>query len=254
MFISVEYKRTHSDSIVQRGWAAWERTSARRTDEPVEVVVGVRQDRLLDYIQFERLAVGLDQGHRQLLAEQVLGAENAEGRQFTTHALLSELELPDGELFDLIQGARRLKMAVRGWVAERHLERQLSALPGVEACHRIDDEGQPDVQLFYRGKGPILVECKNVLRERTAAGLCRVDFQRTRASKADPCSRYYSRSDFSVLAACLHAVTERWEFRFALTTDLPAHGVCPGRIQSNLKVDGSWLDDPTEALKRACAA
>ena len=42
---------------------------------------------------------------------------------------------------------------------------------------------------------------------------------RTRASKADPCSRFYSPNDFDVVAACLHAVSERWEFRYVAKLD-----------------------------------
>jgi hypothetical protein len=69
-----------------------------------------------------------------------------------------------------------------------------------------------------------------------AGGVPKLDFQRTRAAKSDPCSRYYMPSDFQVLAACLHPVTEQWEFRFALTSKLPAHGICPGRIDNNIRV------------------
>jgi hypothetical protein len=53
---------------------------------------------------------------------------------------------------------------------------------------------------------------------------------------ADPCSRNYAPSDFEVLAACLHTVTEQWEFRFALTAELPPHKRCEGRIANALAV------------------
>ncbi len=73
---------------------------------------------------------------------------------------------------------------------------------------------------------------------RYAGGEPKLDFQRTRAAKSDPCSRYYMPSDFSVVAACLHPVTEKWEFSFAVTRELPAHGTCAGRIDSNVRVSG----------------
>ena len=38
---------------------------------------------------------------------------------------------------------RRLKMAVRGGVAEEHLVRRLKSIPGVTDCRRLDDEGRP---------------------------------------------------------------------------------------------------------------
>lgn len=249
MFISIEFKRADVDRIVQKGWHAWERASFRKADEPVEVLVGVRQDKIFDFIQFERLARGLDSGHRQLLAEKLFARSTASSA--VRHALVDELQLPPTALLDLIQGARRLKMAVRGWVAEHHLEHMLASVPGVEECRRLDEEGAADISLRYRGSAPILVECKNVLRQKSAAGMPRIDFQRTRASKSDRCSRYYRPQDFSVLAACLHAVTEKWEYRFVLTSDLQAHKHCVGRIDNNVRVGADWASDPGDVFRRA---
>lgn len=246
MFISLEFKRSHAEAIGNNEWHAWERDSLRRDGEPVEVLVGVGQRRVLDYIRFERMALGLDAGHRQLLAEQLLG--NPALAETGPHALTEELRLSEHEVLDLIQGASRLKMAVRGWVAEHHLEKFLQEVPGVVDCRRLDEEGRPDIELRFKHSKPILVECKNVLRQTAADGTARVDFQRTRASKGDPCSRYYRPDDFQVLAACLHAVTERWEYRFIPTVRLPAHKDCTGRIQSNLRVGAGWLENPADAF------
>lgn len=254
MFISLEFKRREADLVNAKGWHAWERESSRREDEPVEVLVGVRQDKVFEFIRFERLAVGLDPGHRQLLAERLLGQQRSAVTLGTRHALTSELRLSEESILDLIQNAKRLKMAVRGWVAEHHLESLLQGLPGVTECRRLDEEGRPDIELRFNGARPILIECKNVLRQRAADGSARVDFQRTRASKSDPCSRYYQPGDFSVLAACLHAVTENWDYRFVLTRTLPLHHTCCGRIQSNLRVSADWYTDPIEALRVATAA
>lgn len=246
MFISLEFKRAHVRMIEQLGWHAWERDSRRREGEPIEVLVGVSQQRVLDFVRFERMALGLDAGHRQLLAEQLLG--NPTLAETVPHALTKELQLAEHEVLDLIQGASRLKMAVRGWVAEHHLERYLRQVPGVEDCRRLDEEGRPDIELRFKGGRPILVECKNVLRDRAADGSPRVDFQRTRASKGDPCSRYYRPGDFDVVAACLHAVTEQWEYRFIPTPSLPPHRSCTGRIQSNLRVGAGWYENPADAF------
>jgi hypothetical protein len=251
MFISLEFKRAEVERVQRDGWHAWERDSARRAGEPVEVLVGVKQGRVLDFIRFERLALGLDAGHRQLLAEQLLGNPVLRSALSEPHALSTELRLSGDAVLDLIQGARRLKMAVRGWVAEHHLEQLLQQVPGVEDCRRLDEEGQPDIELRFRGSPRVLVECKNVLRARAADGRPRVDFQRTRASKSDPCSRYYRPGDFSILAACLHAVTEEWEYRFILTRVLPEHLTCEGRIQSNLRVGPDWYDNPADAFVAA---
>lgn len=246
MFISVEFKRRDVEQVVRKGWHTWERDSSRRTDEPVEVLVAVKRDRVLDLIRFERAASGLDQGHRQLLAENALPRTHAS--RATQHALLTELGLPQAALLDLIQQTGRLKMAVRGWVAEVHLQEALARLPGVDECRRIDEEGKPDLSVIYKGRAPALIECKNVLRKTAADGLPRLDFQRTRASKSDPCSRYYRAEDFPILAACLHAVTEHWEFRFTPTRVLPPHSTCTGRLKSALKVDRAWFSDACAVL------
>jgi hypothetical protein len=55
-------------------------------------------------------------------------------------------------------------------------------------------------------------------------------------------------SDFQVVAACLHPLTEQWEFSFALTTDLPAHGICRGRIDNNIRVAGGSFSQQVEAV------
>ena len=60
---------------------------------------------------------------------------------------------------------------------------------------------------------------------------------RTRASKNDPCSRFYSPDDFDVVAACLHARTERWDFSFIRSTELNPHKACQGKIANNVRVD-----------------
>ena len=248
MFISLEFKRAHASRIVRDGWHAWERESSRPESDPVEVLVGVQRKNVLEFIRFERLAFGLDAGHRQLLAEQLLGNPLLTAATSAPHALTTELKMPAKAVLDLIQNASRLKMAVRGWVAEHHLEAFLQTIPGVKDCRRLDEEGGPDIELRFKSSGRLLVECKNALRATAKGGIPRVDFQRTRASKTDPCSRYYQPTDFHILAACLHAVTERSEYRFVPTMRLPEHLKCPGRIQSNLRVDSTWYEDPSQAF------
>lgn len=248
MFCSLEFKRAHAEQIARDGWHAWERESARSESEPIEVLVGVQRKNVLEFIRFERLAFGLDAGHRQLLAEQLLGNPILTKATTFPHALTSELKMSASAVLDLIQNASRLKMAVRGWVAEHHLEQFLQAIPGVQDCRRLDGEGRPDIELRFRNSRPLLVECKNVLRVTGKGGVPRVDFQRTRASKSDPCSRYYKSTDFHVLAACLHAVTERWEYRFIPTSRLPSHLKCSGRIQNNLRIGTDWYEDPADVF------
>ena len=87
-----------------------------------------------------------------------------------------------------------------------------------------------------------------------ADGRIRVDFQKTRASKDDPCSRYYKPEEFDLVAACMHAVTERWEFRYALPRSLDPHPKCKGRLSQNVRLDKRWTDDAAQMLRAACRA
>lgn len=261
-FISIEYKQHQVDQILARKWHSWERERRAGSDEPVEVLVGGTMDSFLRYVRFEREALAEAPGHRQMLAETLI-APSSFGSQHQNiehpllvpppphlHALAEEFQLSEREVLNLIASARRLKMAVRGWVAEEHLVRTLRAVPGVDQCVRCDDEGRPDIHLVFKGT-PLLIECKNVLRERTASGLARMDFQRTRASKSDPCSRFYSPKDFDVLVACLHAVDRTWTFSYVQPVKLDPHLKCPGKLASNVRIDSRWNASAIDVLSAA---
>lgn len=253
---SIEFKASHVEMVREQDWAVWERDRrpGKSKDRPTadledfrtEVLIGGRQNRLLDLISLERIAQGLDPGERHLVADK-LKVMRPPGNA-VPHAILKEFGLAQEALFDLIDGASRLKMAVRGWVAEQHLFDALRCMEGVSACERLEADGQPDISLRWKGGAPILIECKNTLRTTYADGRPRVDFQKTRASKGDPCSRYYRLEDFPVLAACLHAVTENWEFRFALTVNLEPHKTCAGRITSTIGVSEPIFTDRPELV------
>ena len=255
MFISVEFKEEHVSHIRKSGWSCWEREkTSRGFDSPVETVVGGRPERFLDYIRFEQAALGLDQGHRFLLAEQIgqhgshilaLHEKHASGQPAGAavtkiHHLAEEFELDTDQILSLIDSAPRLKMAVRGWVAETHLEAQLRNIPQISELRRLEQDGQPDFDLTLQGGKRLRVECKNVLRRPMANGAVRVDFQKTRASKNNPCSRYYRRDEFQVLAACLHPSTEKWEFQYQLTRKLAAHQKCPLHLDNKVRVGPDW--------------
>jgi hypothetical protein len=256
---SIEFKSENVGQILAEGWSAWERdrreakTTTRRafellSDIRTEVLVGGAQERLLDLILFERVARGLDPGERHLLADKFRELPGKQAARKASHELLDELSIAPEALLDLINSASRLKMAVRGWVAETHLEAYLKSVDGVTECVRLQGDGKPDISLRWKDSKPIFVECKNVLRTTYAGGIPKLDFQRTRAAKSDPCSRYYMPSDFQVVAACLHPVTEQWEFRFALTNELPPHGKCHGRIDNNVRVEDGTFSSQIEVV------
>lgn len=265
-FISIEFKDTDIHAVFERGWSAWERERRSGADEPVEVLVGGTREHFLRYVYFERAALREDQGHRHWLAENIqhvmsfplIRPAKAETDLIlppNLHVLAEEFELAEIEVLDLIEKAPRLKMAVRGWVAEEHLYRVLCSVPGVTDCVHIEEEGGADVRLRYLGSRPLEIECKNVLRKTAANGLARIDFQRTRASKADPCSRYYRPGDFDVVAGCLHAISSKWEFRYALPQTLDPHPRCPGRLSNNVRLDlERWSENPEPILKYAAAS
>jgi len=253
-YISIEYKNADAQASLESGWHAWERAK-RGHEEPIEILVGCPQDRVLDLILFERMAAGLDQGHRQLLAEYV--AERSPSHRLLEllrrhpqdrHGLLEELSVDANALLDIIQGANRLKTAVRGWVAQHHLHGRIRAVPSVACCEAMEEDGRPDFRVRLRDGASILIECKNVLRKTTSQGVPRLDFQRTRAAVSDPCSRYYSAAEFQVVAACLHPISERWEFLYKRTDEMTPHDRCPGRLSSNVLVNGSWTDDLASLL------
>jgi len=266
-FIRVEFKDENADEIAKRGWAVWERAKrATPTDAPrIETLVGAKRERFLDLVRFERAARGLGPGNRLILAEGHADSLPV-GRLLNVtandelvalaqdHPLASQFQLSPSEILDLIASARRLKMVVKGWVAEEHLRATLAKVPGITRCERLDQEGGPDLAVSFRGGPPLSVECKNVSRDRDKQGNPRIDFQRTRAAKGNPCSRYYEPTDFDVLAGCLHAVTNAWDFRYVLPSMLAPHKSCEGRLASNVKVDAQWTDDAARVLRLAYVA
>jgi len=263
--VSVEFKDKHAEAVLERKWLAWERErrpNKKREDEPLfEVLIGGTADQLLRLIRFEREAFGEEPGERHYLAEHFTGATplvTASRESLAPapvisaeqlHALATEFALPEAKVLDLIAERRMLKMAVRGSVAEEHLVNALKGVPGVEKCERLENDRGPDIRLSYKGT-TVRVECKNTSRVRTKEGYEKIDLQRTRVSKADPCSRYYRPSEFELVAACIHAVTGKWEFKFAPAAALDRHARCIGRLSNNVKLDGRWTSNAVEALTR----
>jgi len=255
---SVEFKTREVLEINRTGWHGWERDRRRGRDVApnedlrTEALLGFTPANFTRYVTFERLATGMDPGERLLLAERVASRPSSIVSA-AAHPLERELGLSAHQILDLIGDAFRLKVAVRGGAANYHLGQYLRSRPTLESVRAIDEDRKPDFEIVFRGR-PMYIECKNVGKKLTASGAPRVDFQKTRASKADPCSRYYRKEQFQVLAACLHATTERWEFRFCATQDLPTHPTCAGRISDRVVASGrSWHEDVEPVLERVAA-
>jgi hypothetical protein len=129
----------------------------------------------------------------------------------------------------------------------------LLTIPEVTYCEPTGKEGGADLDISFRDADLISIECKNVARHRDASGRAKLDFQRTRVSRASPCSRYYDENDFDVVAACLHSVSGEWNFSFVLPGELPLHAKCPGKVGSNVRIDQRWTPNAVEVITRAYA-
>lgn len=255
---SVEFKEADVDLARRRGWHGWERDRVahgrRRVNADdslvTETLHGFLPEHFLTYALFERVATGMDPGERLILVNDLgndlrngRGARSlidrqAEARLPDVDRLLATLGLPIDDLLIMVAGNPRLLTAIRGGVAERHLQSALANVRGITHLKKLSLDGQPDF-VFRFGRRDLRLECKLVSPHLTR-GLPRVDFQKTRASKADPCSRYYASSQFELLAACMQPVTARWEFRYALTAALPPHKKCPSKITDRILVEPGW--------------
>lgn len=242
--ISIEFKLHQLEEAVASGWHVWEREArpGRRRDarhEGVETLVGFTEDRFLDWLVFEAeaQALGLDHGLRYRAAQRA-------GRKPVSlrHDLEQAFELSAAEILDVIAEANRLGVAVRGGVAERHLERVLARQDNVARVTPIDEDGRPDFEVELVDGSVELVECKVCSPESYADGAPKVEVQKTRASKGDPASRFYRPDQFHVLAACLWPVTDTWEFRFRRSRDMPRHGTYADRLAVMHRVDDAWTD------------
>lgn len=254
MGISIEYKHERVVETMEKGWTVWERESrpgkrrgAARSELGIETLVAFRPERLLDFVRFERYAtsLGLDPPLRFKAAEEVATAPAA-GE--TLHKLESHFDLTSREILDIITRRHRLEIAVRGGVAEHHLQGYLEGAADVRSASQIDKDGQPDFDVILTSGRRITVECKNVSPVRRGDGTIKVETQKTRASKGNPQSRFYRRDQFDVVAACLWPVTGRWEYRFKATIALEPHKEFSQRVAAIQIVEDSWSDTISEAL------
>jgi hypothetical protein len=256
MGISVEYKIENIEAAVDEGWTVWERESrpgrrrgAARSEQGVETLLAFRPERLLDYARFERYAtsLGLDPPLRFRAAQRFTeGAPAGEA----LHQLEAQFDLTSRQLLDIISRRYRLEIALRGGVAEHHLEMNLAMSSGVQAVEQIDQDGQPDFLVTLDGGHEVTIECKNVSPVRRANGDIKVEVQKTRSSRDDPAGRFYRRDQFDLVAASLWPVTGRWEFCFKATEALDPHPKFPDRVAPIQVVDhDTWSDTVTKALQ-----
>ena len=195
--ISVYAKDEHADEVAPEtagrygsGRTARERAGGpARGRGPGDAGRVPARDRLLDYARFERDAsdLGLDPPLRYAAAVDAAAAmASGPGGTAAGTALEESFDLIAQEILDIIHSRMRLEVAVKGGVAEYHLERLLRADPAVATVERLDQDAQPDFESRMSDGRRSCVECKNASPERYANGDYKVEVQKTRATQRRP--------------------------------------------------------------------
>lgn len=257
--ISIYAKDRQVDAARQHGWTVWERANragehraAPRAAEGLETLIGFRPQRLLDYARFERKAsdLGLDPPLRYAAAIDAADGHRDSGDP-APHSLEANFDLSAHQILDIIHNRMRLEVAVKGGVAEYHLEQRLRSDPAIADVQRLDRDSQPDFEVRLTDGRTVLVECKNVSPEPYASGDFKVEVQKTRATRDDPAGRLYRPEQFDIVAACLYSPTRRWDFRFIHTSLLDRHAAHADRLAATHRVGDLWSGTLREALDRA---
>lgn len=255
MGISFYAKVAEIEQAKTTGWHVWEkvnrggnkRTEARSPTN-LETVVAFTPDRLIDYARLERRATALrlDPPLRFSAATAMADSVLLDEPQ-RRHVLERQFALTSAQILDIIGGRNRLSVAVRGGVAEYHLEQQLTGAPGIATVRRLDVDAMHDFDVTLDDGTLLRVECKNASPKPSTSGAFKVEVQKTRASKSDPASRFYAVDGFDLVAACLFSLTGRWEFRFGRTVDMARHKNFPDRLAPIQTITEDWTDSlPTK--------
>jgi hypothetical protein len=250
MGISFYAKTAEIEQAQEHGWHVWEkvnrggnkRTEARSPTN-LETVVAFAPDRLIDYARLERRSTSMRLDPPLRFAAATAMADRAlPDEPQSRHVLEEQFALTSEQILDIIGGRNRLSVAVRGGVAEYHLEQQLTGAPGIASVERLDVDAMHDFDVTLDDGTFLRVECKNASPKTSADGRFKVEVQKTRASKGDPASRFYAVDGFDVVAACLFSPTGRWEFRFGRTADMARHKSFPDRLAPIQPITDDWVD------------
>lgn len=250
MGISFYAKDAEMQQAKDSGWHVWEKVNRggtkrveARSPTNLETVVAFTPDRLIDYARLERRATSLRLDPPLRFAAATAMADRALPEEpQRRHVLEEQFALSSEQILDIIGGRNRLSVAVRGGVAEYHLERQLTGAPGIASVQRLDVDAMHDFDVTLDDGTFLRVECKNASPKISGSGAFKVEVQKTRASKGDPASRFYAADGFDVVAACLFSPTGRWEFRFGRTADMARHKDFPDRLAPIQTITDEWTD------------
>src|SRR5207249_5313567 len=111
---SVEFKTEDLEAARAQGWHGWERERSDsirnvRPEESLltETVIAFRPDQFLRYVEFERLAFGLDCGERYLLSDRIeKGLSQCEPLRSAPERHFLEIQLgrPAIDILDMVMG------------------------------------------------------------------------------------------------------------------------------------------------------
>ncbi|AZZ56400.1 hypothetical protein [Rathayibacter iranicus] len=249
MGISLYANAAQIEEIRKSSWHVWEKENragskreAPRSPTHLETWVGFTPNRLLDFARFERQASSLALDPALRFSAAASAGTTPVPTPSAPHALEEQFDLDSRQIIDIIAQRNRLAVAVRGGVAEYHLEAHLTESPNVRAVVPLDVDAMHDFTVTLASGQTLRVECKNASPTRFANGDYKVEVQKTRASQSDPASRFYRITAFDVVAACLYSPTGAWTFRFALTSTLTPHKHFPDRLAAIHRIDGSWSE------------
>ena len=252
----VGWKQASVNEILANGWHAWERdnySGTRRIREggpAFEALVGFIPQRFIDFVRFERRAtqLGLDSSLRMRAAEK---SEQLVDTPLGPHALEEQFDLDAREILNIIATNHRLGVAVRGGVAERHLEDFLWGSDEVQSLDNLDEDGRSDFSVLLTDGRSVLVECKNASPHTYANGDFKVEVQKTRSQKSDPAGRFYTPDQFDVVASCIWSATRKWDFRFKRMALMDRHATYRDRLAAVHHVDNGWPKSLREALEQS---
>lgn len=257
MGISFYAKKAEIEQARATGWHVWEKVnragnkrSEARSPTNFETVVAFTPERLIDYARLERRATALRLDPPLRFSAATAMADRAlSDEPPRRHVLEKQFALSSQQILDLIGDRNRLSVAVRGGVAEYHLEQQLIVAGGIASVRRLDVDAMHDFDVTFDDGTFLRVECKNASPKTSAGGAFKVEVQKTRASKGDAASRFYPADSFDVVAACLFSPTGRWEFRFGRTDDMARHKDFSDRLSPIQVITDDWTDS-LPAIKR----
>lgn len=250
MGISFYAKEAEIADAKHFGWHVWEKVNRAGTkrSEPrsptnLETVVAFTPDRLIDYARLERRATSLNlDPPLRYSAARTMAHHPLTDQPAPRHVLEEQFALTSEQILDIIRGRHRLAVAVRGGVAEHHLEQLLRRDPDVADVARLDIDAMHDFNVTLKDGRYLRVECKNASPNPFADGTLKVEVQKTRASKGDPASRFYAVDSFDVVAACLFSATGKWEFRYGRTSTLLRHKDYADRLAPIQRIADDWPD------------